>query len=444
MPYLLPSGDAYTTQHWCYLVFVPAMEEYRRAFLGSILGLEVWNIWERNEAKSGTDAARAWKEANQLTMACMDGTMTCLDDILEELVLLRATLSQARDCCDQPYTYTYDDDINPPIIEPGTGDPPATWGDGEVITTWGDWNDYVCYWANAYVDSLLQMVDSLQSYSLLGTYSITAIAALLALGAALGLLIPVSFPLAAAVVAGLLLTGTSSIFVDARNDLENARDEIVCSILQNTGLGDAVEDALSSGLAWDLFFQFVGYNRALETMYTGEYNGEYLEALTDDTCVCADENEFDITFTFDSDLEVWTVSGVGATSWVAAGNPGGSIWGQAASGGQFNHWSLTDDALETALGVSGVQFRIYELHWENYIDVGATHGLRSWIDYPNNLRNVGFSGYPATSWEIEARTGLDILVANGGQVVRYEHYGTHISTWRNCWIDNIRIVGRYD
>lgn len=445
MPYLLPAGDAYTQEHWCYLVFVPAKEEYRRALAGSLVGLEVWNIWERDSAKRGQDAALAWKEANQLTLACMDGTMSCLDDILEELVAIREALSIARDCCDIPFIYVPDEETDPPIIDPGVGDPPDEWGDGEIITTWDDWEGYVCYYANIYVDNLLNMADSLSAYASIGAFVVMGIAALLAIGASLGLLIAVSYPAAAAIVSGLLVGGTAIVFQDTRDEIEAARDSIVCAIMQNTGLGDAVEDALGSGLAWDLFFQFLNYNLALETIYTGEYDGEYLEALTDDTCACLAPGEFDITFTFDADIEEWHAWGPGNQSYNAGlGNPAGSLETYVNNTGDSN-WAIKGSALATALGISvPTSFTIEEVHWDYRIRTQGNHVLVMWVKTVQQWIEGFSSGEAVDVWHPVSDTVIGLTETNmNNDLVKFNHYGGS-STFYYCNIDNIRIVGRWD
>ena len=442
MPYLLPEGEPYIDDYWCYMVFVPADEAYRRAFVGSILGLEVWNIWERNESHGGLDAARAWKDANELTLSCLDDTMICLDSLYEELVAIRLLLSQQRDCCDIPFIYLPEEETDPPAIDPGVGDPPDEWGDGEIITTWEDWEGYVCYYANVYVDNLLGMADSLTLYAQLGAFAIMAIAGLLAVGAALGFIIAVSYPAAAGIVSGLLLGATTITFLDTRDELEAARDDIVCSIMQNTGLADAIEDALGSGLAWDLFFQFLNYNLALETIYTGEYDGEYLEALTDETCVCLPPGSFDITFTWDSDLETWTpvVTGGATAEWANFGNPAGS--GHLRSNNQTTAYlNLTGQLLIDLMSWSGVtSITINELHFQDYPEFSFSGSILPTVV----TANQSHSGWTDVSWWDRDYTGLDETLVNMGATLIQLNDVANSSTYKSHWIDNVRIVGSYD
>jgi hypothetical protein len=70
--YLLPDGDAYTDQTTCIRVYVPNRVEYLRALQGSLDYLGTWLAWERDDLHRGIDAARAWKNANELTNATID------------------------------------------------------------------------------------------------------------------------------------------------------------------------------------------------------------------------------------------------------------------------------------------------------------------------------------------------------------------------------------
>jgi len=439
--YPLPSGELGEDEIVCQLVYLPNRPEYWQALLAAIHYFSTWRAWERDEDKRGKDAATNWREAFELTMECW--RMTCLDALLEELIAIRLLLSQQRDCCEIPFIYIDDDPVDPPEIDPGVGDPPDTWGEDEEIETWEDWEAYVCHYANVYVDNLLGMADSLTLYAQLGAFAIMAIAGLLALGASLGFIIAVAYPAAAGIVAGLVLGATTVTFLDTRDEIEAARDSIVCAIMQNTGLADAVEDALGSGLAWDLFFQFINYNQALEIIYTGEYDGEYLEPLTDDSCECADPNEFDITFEFDEDEEEWTNYGPGTRNWDGShGDPAGSLHmrnnNQTSSG-----WNITGENLLTRLGGTGAtEITLRELHFVHDADFAGAAAVR--IAMCGVLVDTfGYSGFPIGSWIDYDKVRTEVLENMNETVVNLEHYGTG-SGAVSCWYKYIRLVGRYD
>ncbi|GAG82343.1 unnamed protein product, partial [marine sediment metagenome] len=44
--YLLPDGEAFTDEYECCMVFVPAKDEYRRAFFGALDYFGTWLAWE--------------------------------------------------------------------------------------------------------------------------------------------------------------------------------------------------------------------------------------------------------------------------------------------------------------------------------------------------------------------------------------------------------------
>lgn len=280
--YPLPDGELGEDEIVCQLIFLPDRSEYWQALLGAISYMATWKAWERDSDKRGKDAASNWREAFELTMGCW--RMTCLEDLTSTVTDILELLQNKKDCCDDNITYLPVDPIDTDIV-PNDGDPPATYGETEV-EDWDEWNEHLCYNANKYVDYLAHVGDQLWEATRNSAILIGLIAALLALLAFSGIGLPIAFGLAATIVSGIILTGTSVTFEDTEDDIEAARNEIICAILQGRSLADAVETALDSNAAWTLFFQFIQYDDAIAVMYNGGADGEYLPTETDDTCVC--------------------------------------------------------------------------------------------------------------------------------------------------------------
>jgi hypothetical protein len=246
--------------------------------------MATWKAWERDSDKRGKDAAANWRAAFELTMGCW--RMTCLEDLTSTVTDILELLQNKKDCCDDNITYLPVDPIETDII-PGDGDPPETYG-GTEVADWDEWLEHLCFNANKYVDYLAHVGDSLWEATRNSAILIGLIAALLSLLAFSGIGLPIAFGLAATIVGGILLTGTSVTFEDTESDIEAARTAIVCAILENRSLADAVETALGSNAAWTLFFQFIQYDDAIAVMHNGGHEGEYLptEKSTDCECIC--------------------------------------------------------------------------------------------------------------------------------------------------------------
>jgi hypothetical protein len=299
--YLLPAGEAYTDELDCVIVYYPAKDEYRRALRGSLDYLGTWVAWERDSAKRGKDAARAWKAANELTRECFD--MACLENLVSDVAAIRGMLAALDPCCGQNLT------INPgppptTDIEPGVGDPPATYGETEV-EDWDEWLSYLCYNASAYVDQMIETAHQMNGAMSVSALSLGLIASVLALLSFTGIGLPVSFALASTVLFGLIGAG-AGIFATTAEDLEAVRDELICGVF-NGDFASVVESTLgSASLDWLLLYSHIPYDSALAVLYNGGANGEYLPAQTSDDCDC-DTGGDSILFTFDSNNESWDI-----------------------------------------------------------------------------------------------------------------------------------------
>lgn len=283
--YPLPSGELGEDEIVCQLIYLPNRPEYWQALLASVHYLSTWRAWDRDADKRGKDAASNWRAAFELTIGCW--RMTCLEELTATVTDILELLQTRKDCCDDNITYLPVDPITTDIV-PDEGDPPDFYGE-TAVSDWPDWEEHVCYNAHKYVDYLAHAGDQLYIAVENNSIFLGLIAALLTLLSFSGIGLPIAFGLAAAVVAGLALGGTIVTFEETEASIEASRDLIVCAILRNSGLGEAVETALSSGLDWDLFYQFIPYESALATIYEGGIGTEYLPTETRDDCFCEEE-----------------------------------------------------------------------------------------------------------------------------------------------------------
>ncbi len=285
--YLLPAGEAYTDELCCALVFYPDKDEYRRALLGSIGYMATWHAWELDDDKRGKDAARAWKDAYTRTLECWN--MACLDELIEDVAAMRALLANRKDCCDDNITF----DLPPSEeteIDPRVGDPPDYYGETPV-TDWDDWSEHLCYNAHLYVDNLINMADQLDVAVGNSSLYLALIAAGLVILSFTGIGLPIAFGLASGVVSGLIAAATLTTFSGSQDDFEDNRELIICALMLGESLADAVEAALGSGPAWDLFYQFVDYDSATAIIYEGGAAGEFLPTETRSDCLCMEGYE---------------------------------------------------------------------------------------------------------------------------------------------------------
>lgn len=285
--YPLPSGDVSESELECAVVFYPKRAEYRQALLGSLTYLATWRAWERDEDKRGKDAADSWRIALEATMGCWN--MTCIEDLIaNQEWMIEWMATHSLDCCEGT---TYGDTtIITTIIIPFIGDAPDYYGE-TALTDWDDWAEHLCYNANLWVDLLIENALVLEAGGLAGgigmgmlAYALAAIAFISTGGL---LAIPVIMLGASALAAAY----ASDIFSDAADDLETARDDIVCALMWGQDVGDAIETALSSGLAWDLFFSLLDYDTPTAILYEGGGQDGYLPAGTSDACYCEEPQE---------------------------------------------------------------------------------------------------------------------------------------------------------
>lgn len=309
--YLLPPGEAFTEETQCCFVFLPAGDEYRRAFFGSLDYFATWLAWERDDEKRGKDAARAWKLANELTRECWEmGACELMLDKLDQLIALQSTSTC---CAGNEYTTYNDNRIETTTIVPGEGDSPTHYGETPVAD-WDEWAEYVCYHAHELVDDLINAANKIDSLLDLGIWAIDAFFWLVRkiVFRDDGWPIPIDLAWAGNIFKGIL-QGGEGLFNIVADDIESARDDIVCALMNGTSVEDAVESALSATVAWTLFYQFVDYETLTAVIYNGGIDDMgYLTPSKRSDCTCDPVNpdgEYCPNFHWKVSSSKWTLGG---------------------------------------------------------------------------------------------------------------------------------------
>ena len=210
--------------------------------------------------------------------------MACLEQLQSDVSAILAFLQQSVPCCGDNITYG-DSTTYTTIIIPGDGTAPAAYGE-TAVSDWDEWLEYLCHNANIWVDELIRAALTIGVALDTGGTSIALVASVLTAVAFIVVGGVLTLPFLAVIVAGLAANVSATIFEDAAVDLEDARDSIICAILSGRSVSDAVEDALSSGTAWDLLFSQIDYDSAVAILYEGGDGETYLESETDETCSC--------------------------------------------------------------------------------------------------------------------------------------------------------------
>lgn len=356
--YRLPSGDLTNDDLNCMILFYPDRDEYRRALWGALDYLGTWKAWERDTLKRGKDAAAIWKEANECTWECF--TMGCLDQLTDDVAAIKSILLGMDPCCDGTTTINPGPGISTEI-EPGVGDPPDYYGE-TAITDWDDWTEHVCYNAHRWVDQLVNTAESYNAAAQNGILTLGLVAAGLALMSFTGIGIPVAISIAVAVLSATA-AGGALIFSTTAQDIEDARDDIVCALINGGDVSAVVEAALgSASLDWTSTFYAIDYDSATAIIYEGGANGEYLPTETRTDCDCTEPTLFTISFA--STVESWTQFDC---NMIWESDFGGSL---RAIPGATSTWrwvaSPSGNALVTqySLGTGNLYIEKVEIDWE--------------------------------------------------------------------------------
>ena len=318
--YRVPDGEADITEMACQLVFYPDIPEYRTALFTALERFAAWTSWERDDDHKGKDAADSWKIANELTWECW--RMACLEQLQSDVSAILAHLQATVPCCGDIITYG-DSTTYVTTIIPGNGDDPTVYGE-TAVSDWDEWKEYLCHNANLWLDELIAQSNSIETVLDVGGLSVGLVAYALAAVALFVVGGFISGPIVVAVTAGIIAGYTANMFSDAADELEDSRDDIVCAIINGRSLSGAIESAVSSNVAWNIFYNQIDYVSAVAILYEGGDGETFLEDETDDTCSCNPQvGEYWDEFEFDGDGEEFIGRHNGAYTEVD-GNPVGA------------------------------------------------------------------------------------------------------------------------
>lgn len=209
--------------------------------------------------------------------------MACLDELKQDVSDILDHLRNTVPCCGDIVIYG-DSTVYITTIIPGVGEAPTHYGETEVAG-WDEWQQYLCHNAHLWVDELAKQSNQLELALSVGGMSIGLagfIVAAIVLFVVGGFL---SGVVVMAIVAGTIAGYTANMFSTAADDIDAARDYIVCAIIQGSSLADAVEAAVSV-TAWDLFYSHLDYDTAVAILYEGGDGETYLESeMRDDCCI---------------------------------------------------------------------------------------------------------------------------------------------------------------
>lgn len=291
MGYPLPEGDAFEQETECLMVFIPARDEYRRAFRSALGYFSNWVAWERDTDKRGRDAAHSWELANYLTWSCYDMN-TC------ETML--ALLTEIRDntgiyCCD--VVDISDGDQYTDVVDDGVGNVPQSIIDAGYATGPADWagfDDYKCIISHLMVDNIraqtvIMQERMLPSGALVGGIAAAAAIALViftAGGAALAYGIVLALGGVSTLYAALALLGEVGLD-DVVDDLLTHHDALACAIYQADGSDGAVvalkdEIDVLFGALPAAFLKTLNLEPQLKALYNGRYDQENIAQILAD------------------------------------------------------------------------------------------------------------------------------------------------------------------
>jgi len=280
----------------------------------------------------------------------MGGVM--LADIIgyiDEIEALLRLIENKSGCCPPEGTTTY-------FPAPDMGDPEYT-KDGETYPliyagiTMDDaemYHLYLCGAANQMIDNWIAGMSQLENQMIAGIATVGALAVLIATFSTFGLIVPVGLGALALAFAALSEFWEVDVFVTASDDLEAARDQLICAILDgdSAALEALVEDTVSAA-AWAAFLQWQNYQNMISTVFSGQVDGDYI-TVTPTAQVCSEcelTYDFDETFTFDSDAESFTGSKGG---WVS--DFGGCLR-CVPDGGGYTYLDYHEEDILTRLGL---------------------------------------------------------------------------------------------
>lgn len=395
------------------------------------------------------------------TFDLMGGIM--LSDIIGYIDDIETLLQALNDkpCCQTIDNISYDapgdiPNTGSPIV-PGVGDPPTSYGNDTTLTTWTDWNEYVCeaaYYFVAVLSGKLRDLAYLQS--LPGPVNAQMLANFLGRIPGLGIMLKSAFEVFTSLIE--LAWSTLTDLETAADQIDAAADTIACAIVSAANVdaaADAFRDAAQTavtGLAASAVVQYMLYEQWANIIYTGVavdadgVNQDLSSSLTPGTheC-CAPVYDFDLEWTFDSDADGWTLT---QAVWDATHN--GSIK-MVPTSPQYSYVSFTQANFLTLTGLpSGTEIDIETLEMDCYLENVVAGGAPNFLleaytspsvtqisdNYNNWTKGVELTNVTATA----ATPSTKVITTAGGSflMVHLQHKGTPVPT---SYVTRIRLRG---
>lgn len=388
-------------------------------------------------------------------------------DLLTELQLMTIAIESLYCCPDTVVDITDGDQFTNPIEEQEPNGVPTEIVGAGYATDDDDWDgylDYKCMVANVAFDELKRKLGDFEQIVQRGGIGIAIVGTIAAIvGSLFGL---GAFVLVAGVAAGIgtitalydeLLTAGLGFFENIAGALEAQRSDYIEALYCGDGPEGSYADFLTVvdanlDVASATVVRLMSTDIDLKTLYGGRYDQQDVAQnladagydVGDYTCACVDPNEFDITYRYLSDAQGWVPGGTGTKNYDGAvGNPAGSLHSRG-NNQTTRMWSLTGNQILADVGAPGgeTSVTIYESHFDVLIDVAGGHAVRMFHAGVSAPPAIGFSGHPLV-WTPYSRIQTEVLTNLPGGIHRFEHYGSN-STHYSLWLDNVRIVGRYD
>lgn len=303
MGYPLPDGDAFEDDVECLMVFIPARDEYRRAFRSALDYFSNWVAWQRDTEKRGRDAAHSWELANYQTWECYD---------MNVCTTMLSLLTEIRDntgiyCCD-PVDISEGDQYTDEVTD-GVGDVPQNIIDAGYATGVSDWtgfDDYKCIISHLMISNMKAQTEKILSYTDTagaiagGVAALAAIAAVILTGGGAVLVFGIILGIvgAAGLYTAFAELGEAGLS-DLVDDLETNHDEMACAVYNADGSAGAVVDLKAKidelfSVPEAAFLKNLNLPAQLKALYAGRYDQQDIaQTMADEgydpldyTCSC--------------------------------------------------------------------------------------------------------------------------------------------------------------
>lgn len=276
--YLLPENPSPENDK-CMIVWYPDDPQFQRALLGSLVHLEKWVAWDRDEAHTALVVSQRMKQANQRTLSTLESIDCEFLDQLTEDGDMSITVNNNVDCggcgscdsCQPPSPNTvYSPNPNQPTNQQAEdiANAPNTTDDGvnppDGFDTYAEFLAYKCRAARSLAYDISDALSNMSTYSgLLGALGALGAGALLTSATVGGLITGVlgaglisagAIWLLVGVFAALVIIGPALMvyFQQVSTEAELRLDEITCALYTASSVAEARQNIQ------DIFGDIVG------------------------------------------------------------------------------------------------------------------------------------------------------------------------------------------